>query len=162
MKKLLVSACLLGDKVRYDGRGKYVPEVRDLNQHFELVLVCPEFEALQRAPRKKMELVKGALIDEDGRDLTIKVLKSIEDTVRLCKYLGITGAVLKSKSPTCGNKNVYDGSFKGVLIEGQGLLAKELKKAGITVYNEMEIERVLIDYRIIKPEIDEEENPKGE
>ena len=158
MKKLLVSACLLGDKVRYDGKGKYTPEVNDLSEHFELVLTCPEFAAIKKAPRYKMELLKGSLINEKDENCTEKVLTEIGNTIRLCKYLGITGAVLKSKSPTCGNQEIYDGTFKGKLVEGQGLLAKALQKESIKVYNETQIHDLLVDYKIIriKEEVPEE------
>lgn len=157
MKKILVSACLVGDKVRYDGKGKFVPNVHDLKEHFELVLVCPEFAALNKAPRLKMEVVNGRIIDEDGKDHTESLNTSIDEIVRLCKYLGITVAVLKARSPSCGNKEIYDGTFSKKLIDGQGLLVRALSKAGIFVYNEDETEQLLIDTGIIKIEEPETE-----
>lgn len=150
MRKILVSACLVGDKVRYDGKGNFIPGAYELSDHFEVVLVCPEFAALKKAPRPKMEIIKDRIVDENGRDQTEKIEKSCEETVRLCKYLGITCALLKARSPTCGNKQIYDGTFSKKLIDGQGMLAKALTKAGIFVYNEDEITQLLIDNGIIK------------
>ena len=150
MKKLLVSACLVGDKVRYDGKGKFVPEVFDLKDHFDLLLCCPEFDAIKKAPRPKMELLKGSLFDEKGKDHTLAVLNSCENVVRLCRHLGVRYALLKSNSPSCGNEEIYDGTFSGKLVAGEGILTKELKKIGITVYNETQIRQLLLDTKIIR------------
>ena len=151
MKKLLVSACLLGDKVRYDGKGKFVPEVHELRNHFELLLFCPEFSGLKKAPRQKIELVNDELFTEKGLDVTLPIKREVDDIIRLCKHLGIRHAVLKSHSPTCGKGEIYDGTFTGKLTEGNGLFAKALLKNGFIIYSENEIEKLLIDFKIITP-----------
>lgn len=155
MKKILVSACLLGDKVRYDGKGQFTPSVYDLKSHFELVLLCPEMEAGLKTPRARIEIRNGKAINENDVDLSIELETASKNILRLCKHLGISAALLKSKSPSCGNKEIYDGTFHSRLVPGSGVLAALLMKNGISVFNETEIDQLLIDQGIIKVPVEE-------
>lgn len=146
MEKILISACLVGDKTKYDGRSNYTPLVKQLMERYELVPFCPEVEGGLTTPRLPSEIAKnsGRVIRSDGKDVTYNYDKGAERAWNVCKYLGIRIAILKENSPSCGVHNVYDGTFSHKLIDGQGNTTKYLKSKGITVYSENEIEEFLL------------------
>ena len=126
--KILVSACLLGRNCKYNGGNNFDPRVAEFVRGREVIAVCPE-EALGM-PRIPMELVDGALVNRDGervdgivRSQVAKILERIRDEDIEC-------CVLKSRSPTCGVRQVYNGTFSGTLVEGMGVLAQALRDAG--------------------------------
>ena len=143
MQKLLISACLVGDKVNYKGQGNYCPNVEKLKELYELVLFCPEFEGGLPIPRKPSEIRGSSVIREDGKNVTREFLKGANKALALCKYLGITKAVLKENSPSCGTHMIHNGYFVNRKIKGMGVTAKLLKDNGIEVYSEEEIERLI-------------------
>ncbi len=136
MEKILVSACLLGDKCRYDGGDNFFPFLEKLQKHYELVAFCPEMAANLGCPRPKAEIKKDKVVTEDGTDLTAAYRLSAEQAVRLCDFLGIRIAILKDKSPACGSRYIHNGMFMGNTIEGLGVTAAALIKAGVKVYAE--------------------------
>ena len=143
MKKILISACLVGDKVRYDGHTNYNPLYKELLEKYELVPFCPEVEGGLSIPRDPSEIQGDKVVSSKGRDVTRQFLSGAEKALAICRYLNIEIAILKDGSPSCGVHEVHDGSFTGKKISGQGKTAELLTKNGITVYSEKEIEELL-------------------
>ena len=143
MEKILISACLVGDKCRYDGHGNYTPLTKDLLEKYELVPFCCEVEGGLPTPRAPSERVGRKVMNTHGKDVTNYFLDGAERALNICKYLGIKIAILKEGSPSCGVNEIYDGTFKNRKIKGQGVLTELLRSNGITVYNEHQIEELL-------------------
>ena len=143
MQKILISACLVGDKVNYKGQGNYHPDVEKLKENYELVLFCPECEGGLPIPRLPNEIRGSQVIRSDGKNVTRAFEVGAKKALAICKYLGISKAVLKENSPSCGTHMVHDGYFQGRKIPGMGVTAKLLKENGIEVYSEDEIEKLL-------------------
>lgn len=136
MEKILISACLLGDKTRYDGGDNYFPFVEKLKRYYEIIPFCPELSAGLGVPRLKAEIVRDRVKDEKGKDLTAAYNEAAEHCLRICKYFGVRIAILKDRSPACGSRQIHDGKFGSGLIEGQGITARRLIREGIKVYAE--------------------------
>lgn len=143
MQKILISACLVGDKVNYKGQGNYHPDVEKLKEKYELVLFCPECEGGLPIPRLPNEIRGSQVIRSDGKNVTRAFEVGAKKALAICKYLGISKAVLKENSPSCGTHMVHDGYFQGRKIPGMGVTAKLLKENGIEVFSEEEIEKLL-------------------
>lgn len=143
MKKILISACLAGDKTRYDGKSSYNPLVKQLMEKYELVPFCPEVEGGLPIPRKPSEIVKDKVKMEDGKDVTKAFTKGAELAWNICNYLGIEIAILKDGSPSCGVNNIHNGKFDGKMIKGKGITTAYLISKGIRVISEEEIESFL-------------------
>ena len=143
MEKILISACLVGDKTRYDGKSNYYPLVKQLLEKYELVPFCSEVEGGLSIPRKPSEIVKDKVINKDGKDVTRNYVSGAQKALNICKYLDIKIAILKDGSPACGVHEIHDGNFKGRKIKGMGVTASLLAKNGIKVLSEDEIESLL-------------------
>ena len=143
MEKILISACLVGDKVRYDGKSQYSPLVKELLEKYELVPFCPEVEGGLPTPRTPSEIYKGKVITKDGRDVTFQFESGADLAVNICLYLEIKKAILKDQSPSCGSTEIHDGKFTGKLIKGKGITATKLEQRGIKIYTEKDIEQLL-------------------
>lgn len=141
-QKILVSACLPGKVCRYNGAGKRDARVCALNERFELVPVCPEELGGLSTPRPCAERRDGRVVTVDGADVTAAFLRGAEEALCIAREQGIRLAVLKAKSPSCGSGKIYDGSFSGRLIPGDGVAAALFKEAGITVITEEELDRL--------------------
>lgn len=135
-EKLLVSACLLGRKCRYDGGGNYLPGVETLEEYFELVPVCPEQLGGLPTPRTPSERVGEKVLSRDGRDVTAAFRLGAERALVIARGQGAVRALLKERSPSCGCGAVYDGTFTGRVIPGSGVAAELLEKSGIAVLGE--------------------------
>ncbi len=129
--KVLVSACLLGTNCKYNGGNNLDERVMAFLQDKEIVPVCPEAMAGLGIPRTPMEIVNGTLINRDGVVVDGAVRAAIDQILDRLKEEPVDLAILKSRSPTCGVKQVYDGTFTGTLIDGFGVLAQALRAAGI-------------------------------
>ncbi len=129
--KVLVSACLLGRNCKYNGGNNYSPKVEAFLQGKEVIAVCPE--ACLGVPRVPMEICGGRLINRDGISVDAAMRQSVSRILQELSGQEIACAVLKSRSPTCGVHQVYDGSFSGKLVDGMGILAQALQEAGIAV-----------------------------
>lgn len=140
--RILVSACLLGLSCRYDGASKPHPGVIALGECHELVPVCPEQMGGLPTPRPPAER-QGAAVRTRVGDVTEQYRRGAEETLRLCKLLRCDAAVLKEKSPSCGHGEIYDGTFIGTLVAGDGVTAELLLRNGIAVYGESRIEELL-------------------
>ena len=143
MEKILISACLVGDKCKYDGHTNYSPLIKELLEKYELVPFCPEVEGGLPTPRKPSERKGDKVINNAGKDVTKNFQLGAEKALNICKYLNIKIAILKEKSPSCGVNQIHDGNFTGKLIKGEGITTELLRKNGITVYTENDIEELL-------------------
>ena len=137
--KVLVSACLLGDNCKYNGGNNYSPSVLEYIKDMEVIPVCPEMEAGFGCPRIPMEIVDGVLINRDGVNLDEPMRLAISRILDSLKDQEIQCAILKSRSPTCGVRQVYDGTFSGKLISGMGLFAQALAEQGYQVLDSDEV-----------------------
>lgn len=145
MKKILVSQCLYGgDPVRYDGKSKAETDPRFLKWKEEglFIPVCPEVFGGLPIPRADAQRVGNKVIARDGRDVTAEYMKGAHEAVRLAKEHGVLCAIMKEKSPSCGSNKIYDGNFEGNLIEGMGTAVELLKKEGIKVFSEEQLDLV--------------------
>ena len=143
MEKILISACLVGDKVRYDGKSQYHPLIKELLEKYELVPFCPEVEGGLKTPRVPSEVRGERVINKEGKDVTAQFNSGAEKALNICKYLNITKAILKDNSPSCGSTLIHNGLFDGRMIKGKGITTKLLESHGISVYSENEIEKLL-------------------
>ena len=142
----LVSACLAGVRCRYDGRCCPNETVARLVARGEAVPVCPEQLAGLPTPRPCCEIDRenGRVVSRDGRDLTEAFARGAQRALAIAKAAGVRRAVLKSRSPSCGRGLVYDGSFTGKLISGDGVTAKLLAENGVEIYTENDLDRLKI------------------
>lgn len=140
--KLLVSACLLGVKCRYDGQAKLSPDVTALLQGHELVPVCPEQLGGLPTPRPPCEQANSKVFTKEGEDRTEQFARGAAEAQRLYHLLGCEAAILKARSPSCGKGQIYDGTFSGTLIQGNGLLVQRLLEDGVPVYTEEEVSSI--------------------
>ena len=129
--RVLVSACLLGTNCKYNGGNNLDEKVLSFLRDKQVIPVCPEVG--MGVPRIPMEIVNGKLVNRDGQDVDGIVRAAVEQIIDSLKDQPVDLAVLKSRSPTCGVKQVYDGTFTGTLIDGSGVLAQALKAAGVPV-----------------------------
>ena len=143
MEKILISACLVGDKCKYDGHTNYTPLIKDLLEKYELVPFCPEVEGGLPTPRKSSERKGDKVVNNAGKDVTRNFQLGAEKALNICKYLNIKIAILKENSPSCGVNQIYDGNFKNKLIKGEGVTTELLRKNGVAVYNDNQIEELL-------------------
>ena len=131
--KILMSACLLGRNCKYNGGNNFDPKAAAFVEGREVIPVCPEELAGLGIPRIPMEIVNGVLINRDGQNIDVQVRKAVAEILTRIAGEEIECAILKSRSPTCGVKEVYDGTFSGTRITGMGVLAQALKEAGYRV-----------------------------
>ncbi len=136
----LVSACLAGLNVRHDGSNKANEKVIKLVKAGEAKPVCPEQLAGFPTPREAREIKEGRVFTKSGEDLTEQMQKGAEEVLRMAKQLGVKEVIFKAKSPSCGKGRLYDGTFSGKLVEGNGIVADLLLKNGIKVLTEEELE----------------------
>ncbi len=138
-KTILVSACLMGARCRYDGKGNEMPELEALKELVNLVPFCPEIYGGLSTPRCPAEIREDRVVTREGRDVTEQFDRGAGEALRMARLLGCQGAVLKERSPSCGSRMVYDGTFSGTRIKGMGRTASLLAKNHIPIYNEEEI-----------------------
>lgn len=137
--KIIVSACLAGLCCRYDGLAKPCEKVIQLVAEGKAVPVCPEQLGGLPTPRQSAERVGERVLRKDGVDVTAEFIRGAEESLKLASMIGATEAILKAKSPSCGCDQIYDGSFSGRLIPGDGVFAALCKANGIEVKTEEEI-----------------------
>ena len=142
MAKIIVSACLLGENCKYSGGNNYDPKVEAFVRGREVIRVCPEAMAGLGIPRPSMEIVNGVLRNEDGTCVDEPVRRAVAQILERIKDEDIECAILQSRSPTCGVRQVYDGSFSRKLVDGSGVLAQALKDAGYRVIDRAEVEEI--------------------
>lgn len=141
--KILISACLLGVNCRYDGGNSRDKDAIKCHQHDELIPVCPEEAGGLPTPRPAVEIVGGdgndvldgnaRVLTAEGVDKTEEFLKGAKYALKLAQSKGATSVILKSRSPSCGCGEIYDGSFSRTLVSGDGVTTALLKRHGIEV-----------------------------
>ena len=128
---ILVSACLLGENCKYNGGNNRNERVLRYVQGHEVIPVCPEVLGGLPCPRKPVEWVGDRVLTRDGDDCTENFRIGVQKALEVIADQQVDLAILQSRSPTCGVKQIYDGTFSGVRIDGQGALAKALAAQGI-------------------------------
>jgi uncharacterized protein YbbK (DUF523 family) len=155
MDKILISSCLLGEPVRYDGHSKPLSAklLKLWQQQQRLVPICPEMAGGLPCPRQPAEIEQGQggrvlsgdarVLRNDGQDLTPAFIAGARQALDLCRQHRIRFALLKARSPSCGIRGGYDGTFSGTLNnDGIGVTAALLELQGIRVFNEQELEQL--------------------
>lgn len=152
MRKVLVSACLMGRRVRYDGRAKPVDDaaVERWRREGRLVVHCPEISGGLPVPRPPAEIEPGAdaadvlagrarILTPEGADVTEHFVSGARSALATARDHGVAVALLKQSSPSCGSREVYDGTFSGTKVSGEGVTAHLLREHGIAVLDETEV-----------------------
>lgn len=144
MEKILISSCLLGEKVRYNGSAlpQSAPVLDQWKEEGRLVPFCPELGAGLPVPRASVEIIPatGRLEDAEGNDYTEAFMLGARLCLDLCRRHRIRVAVLTENSPSCGSSQIYDGSFGGRTIPGQGVTAALLASEGVRVFSQYGLE----------------------
>ncbi|WP_404937865.1 DUF523 domain-containing protein [Pseudomonas sp. JDS08PS003] len=150
MHKILVSRCLLGHRVRYDG-GASGPfdQLAAWLQEGRVVALCPEVAGGLPTPRAAAEIPGGQGVDvlegrapvmtTEGEDVSAEFLSGARQALELVEKHGIRIAVLKANSPSCGNVLTYDGTFSGIKVQGEGVTAALLQRHGVQVFSELQL-----------------------
>lgn len=145
--RILVSACLLGVNCRYDGKNGRQAEVAELLKEYELIPVCPEQMGGMGTPREPSECRQDSgrtrVVNRKGQDVTEYFEKGGEEARKIAKLYGCRYAILKERSPSCGSGMIYDGTFSGAKIAGDGVTARLLKEYGIKVVGESGISSLI-------------------
>ncbi|MEN6325937.1 MAG: DUF523 domain-containing protein [Syntrophomonas sp.] len=157
---LLVSACLCGFNCKYSGGNNLNPYFRRLMEEKMLIPVCPELLAGLSIPRRPSEIIGGSgndvldgkarVINNEGIDLSQHFLTGAQKTLQTARESNADMVVLKSRSPSCGVGQIYDGTFSGNLRAGDGVTAALLKKHGIKVMNDEDFLRTIAPKEMIK------------
>jgi len=137
--KVLVSACLTGENCKYNGGNNYSRQVEEFLKDREYIAVCPEMLGGLTIPRCPAELVNGRAVDRNGNDVDEAFRKGAGKALETIQNEKIDLAILQPRSPSCGVRQIYDGTFTGRLIDGRGLFAELLVRQGIRVIDADEI-----------------------
>ena len=137
--KVLVSACIMGENCKYNGKNNKNSAAIHFLKDKEVISICPEVLAGMKIPRSCAEIVDGRVVDENGNDVSLEYDKAVSTALSKIQNEEIDLVILQSRSPTCGVNQIYDGSFTGKLIPGMGLFAKALKQRG---YNVIDVEEI--------------------
>ena len=140
METLLVSACLLGFACKYSGGNNYSEKVARFIQGHEVVSVCPEVLGGLPVPRESAEIVNGVVKHKDGSSVDAEFRKGAQIALETVLERQVDLVILQSRSPSCGPNTIYDGSFSGKVIPGQGVFAQMLKEKGIKMIDVAELE----------------------
>lgn len=166
MEKILTSACLLGQRVRYDaGHCRLLDPLMDLwHRQGRLVPLCPELAGGLSTPRPAAEILGGdggavlggcaRVVTRDGEDVTAAFLAGAGEALSICQQQGIRFALLKTRSPSCGSTHTYDGAFSGRLLPGSGVTAAQLRQAGVRCFDETQLDA-------LAQALAEAESPRG-
>ena len=137
--KIMVSACLLGENCKYNGGNNFSEKVMDFLEGHEIIPVCPEVSGGLTVPRTPSEIVNGVVMASDGRDVDLEFRTGAEICLKKALEENVDLVILKSKSPSCGVKQIYDGTFSGRLIEGQGVFARLMTENAFHVMDEEDL-----------------------
>ena len=138
--KIAISACLMGDKVRYDGKHQLNKELSDILKDHDVIKICPELASGFSTPRKPMEIKDGKLINTDNKDLTKELIQGCNRCLEMIKDCDLV--ILKTKSPSCGYRQIYDGTFTNTLINKNGLFCQMCIDIGLRIYTEKNIDEL--------------------
>ncbi|MEW6623465.1 MAG: DUF523 domain-containing protein [Bacillota bacterium] len=148
---IIVSGCLLGINCRYNGGNNYLPALHDLMKKGRVIPVCPEQLGGTPTPRPASEIVggdgrdvllgKAKVLDINGRDVTEIFLKGAHEVLKIAKGSGAKEIIFKERSPSCGVKEIYDGTFSSKTIQGMGVTTALLEKEGCIIWTEENLPR---------------------
>lgn len=147
LDKILISRCFLGERVRYDGEHQKLKDshIKKWFQQGRLIAVCPEVAGglpIPRAPAE-IQVTTGQVININGQNVTKAFESGAQQALKLCMRYNIRYALLKESSPSCGSSTIYDGSFTGNKIHGQGVTAKLLLENNVQVFSERNISELI-------------------
>ncbi len=144
-----MSACFLGVNCKYNGTNNLNSEVMKLLSKERLIPVCPEQLGGCPTPRSPVEIIDGdgedvlngksKVISKNGEDVTQNFIIGAKEVLKLARTMSIKKAILKERSPSCGIRSIYDGTFSGKTRSGSGVTAQILKSSGITVISEEDL-----------------------
>ena len=134
--KIMVSACLLGDNVKYNGGNNKNDELIAFLKDYEVIKVCPEIFGGLSTPRDPSEIINNKVFTINRVDVTNEFMEGAKKTLKIAKENDVKIAILKKNSPSCGSNSIYDGTFSHNIVEGNGITAKLLKENGIIVFDE--------------------------
>lgn len=129
--KIAVSACLLGENCKYNGGNNYSEKVMDFIGGHEVLAICPEVLGGLPTPRESAEIVDGVVSHKDGSSVDVEFRRGAEIALKMVLENQVDLVILQSRSPSCGVKSIYDGTFSGKTIQGQGVFAELLRKNNI-------------------------------
>lgn len=151
---ILVSACLIGVNCKYNGGNNFNNEILQRFKEVGIIPVCPEQLGGLSTPRTPAEIYNGdgkdvlegvaSVITKDGKDVTEEFIKGARETLRIAQSQGVTNAILKARSPSCGKGKIYDGAFSGTLKQGDGVTTALLKIKGINVFSENDFHKMKV------------------
>lgn len=142
-EKILVSACLIGENCRYDGKNSSNQFVLALAKYYDIIPICPEVSGGLKTPRYPSEIKDGKVINSKGRDVTDNYHDGAYWATSIVRMYHIKLAIMKENSPSCGTHQIYDGTFTNKKIPGSGITTKKLIQAGVKVINEDEAKQLL-------------------
>lgn len=137
--KIVVSACLLGENCKYSGGNNYSEKVMKFLEGHQVIPVCPEVLGGLPVPRVPAEIVNGIVTNAEGTEVDREYRTGAERALKIALEQGAQLAVLQSRSPSCGAKEIYDGSFSKRKIPGKGIFAALLEENGIPILDLEEI-----------------------
>ena len=158
--KILISACLLGENCKYNGGNNAdavcAGELAKLGQIYELIVVCPEYMGGLTTPREPAEICPNGrvLTKFSGRDVTAEFLLGAQICADIARENDCKIAILKERSPSCGSGEIYDGSFTGRLIGGDGLTAAAIKNIGVRIFGESALAELILEKEAQNGQVD--------
>ena len=136
---VVVSACLLGVCCRFDGTSKPSDAVIEFVRNRYVIPVCSEQLGGLPTPRHRHEIVQGRVISEHGHDATDAFERGAREVLRIVELFSVRVMILKARSPSCGRGGVYDGTFSGRVVSGDGVLAALCVRSGCDVFTEEQL-----------------------
>ena len=141
--KVGVSACLVGKNTKYDGGNNYNKYVMEYLKDKEVVLICPEVFGGLPTPRIPSEQLNDKVINSKNEDVTKQFVDGAQEALKRLQQQNVNVVILKERSPSCGYKKVYDGTFSKTIIDGNGVFAKLAIENGFIIYTESDIENII-------------------
>lgn len=143
MENLLISSCLVGNNTKYNGKNNYLPLIEELKKKYNFIVICPEVMGGLPIPRDPSEIQGNKVISNSGKDVTTEYNLGAKIALDLAIKYNCKKALLMEKSPSCGVRKIYDGTFSKTLIDGMGITTRLLYENGIEVYSKDEIDQLL-------------------
>lgn len=141
--KVGVSACLVGKNTKYDGGNNYNEYVIEYLKDKEVVLICPEVFGGLPTPRIPSEQINDKVINSNNEDVTKQFVDGAQEALKRLQQQNVNVVILKERSPSCGYKKIYDGTFSKTIIDGNGVFAKLAIENGFIIYTESDIENII-------------------
>ena len=140
--KIAVSACLLGENCKYNGGNNYNEKVIEFVKGHEVIGICPELLGGLPVPREPAEIVDGIVRTKNGASVNEEFRHGAEAAMNIIEENDIELVILQSRSPSCGAKKIYDGTFSGNLIVGQGVFAQMLAKRNYKTVDVSDLDKI--------------------